>query len=52
VSATPAGRELMSGVRSRRTAELTARLGRLPEPDRSLLLQAASALRRLLEGVG
>jgi DNA-binding MarR family transcriptional regulator len=52
LSATPAGRELLSGLRSRRTAELTARLGRLPEPDRAVLLQAGPALRRLLEEIG
>jgi DNA-binding MarR family transcriptional regulator len=52
VSATPSGRELLSNLRSRRSAELTARLGRLPEADRSVLLQAGPALRRLLEEAG
>jgi DNA-binding MarR family transcriptional regulator len=51
VSATPAGRELLAGLRSRRTAELSARLGRLSADDRAALLAAAPALHRLLAEV-
>lgn len=49
VAATRAGRELLKGVRSRRIAELTARLARLTEEERTALLAAVPALRRLLD---
>jgi DNA-binding MarR family transcriptional regulator len=49
VRVTAAGEELLSGLRSRRTAELAARLSRLAPEDRDVLLGAAPALRRLLD---
>jgi DNA-binding MarR family transcriptional regulator len=49
VRLTAAGEELLSGLRSRRTAELSARLARLAPEDRDALLGAAPALRRLLD---
>ena len=52
VAATRAGRDLLSGLRSHRTAELSARLARLPEHDRTALLAAVPALGRLLEDEG
>ena len=48
VTATTAGEELVQGLRSRRTEELAARLGRLSADDLAALLAAAPALRRLL----
>jgi len=48
LTATTAGEELVQGLRSRRTEELAARLGRLSSDDRAALLAAAPALRRLL----
>lgn len=52
VAATPAGQELLRGLRSHRTAELTARLGRLSGDDRDALLAVAPALGRLLADQG
>jgi DNA-binding MarR family transcriptional regulator len=49
VSATEAGRALLTGLRSHRTAELSGRLRRLSDEDRAALLGAAPALRRLLD---
>ena len=49
VRVTAAGEDLLSGLRSRRTAELGARLARLAPEDRDTLLGAAPALRRLLD---
>jgi DNA-binding MarR family transcriptional regulator len=49
VRLTPAGEELLTGLRSRRTTELAARLARLAPEDRDALLAAAPALRRLLD---
>jgi DNA-binding MarR family transcriptional regulator len=49
VHVTAAGEELLSGLRSRRAAELGARLARLAPEDRDTLLGAAPALRRLLD---
>lgn len=51
VAATPAGQQLLTGLRSRRIAELTARLGRLSEEERTALLAAVPALRKLLDEV-
>jgi DNA-binding MarR family transcriptional regulator len=51
VRATPAGRELLAGLRSRRAVELSARLGRLSADDRAALLAAVPALHRLLDEV-
>lgn len=48
VAATPAGKELLRGMRAHRTAELTARLARLSDDDRTALLAAAPALGRLV----
>jgi DNA-binding MarR family transcriptional regulator len=52
VAATPDGHVLLRGLHSRRTAELSARLGRLSADDRDALLAAAPALGRLLEDEG
>ena len=49
VRITESGDELLTGLRSRRTTELAARLARLSEPDRAALLAAAPALHRLLD---
>lgn len=49
VGATPVGKELLRALRSHRTAELTARLGRLSADDRAALLAAAPALARLVD---
>jgi DNA-binding MarR family transcriptional regulator len=48
LSATPAGRQLVSGLRSHRVDELAARLHRLSDDDRRALLDAAPALARLV----
>jgi DNA-binding MarR family transcriptional regulator len=52
VTATPAGTELLRGLRARRTEELAARLLRLSDTDRAALLGVAPALRRLLAEEG
>ena len=49
VRITAAGEELLSGLHSRRAAELSARLARLSPEDRTALLGIAPALRRLLD---
>jgi DNA-binding MarR family transcriptional regulator len=51
VRITPAGEELLGGLRSQRTSELSARLARLSPEDREALLSAAPALHRLLDAV-
>jgi DNA-binding MarR family transcriptional regulator len=51
VSVTEAGEELLGGLRSHRTTELSARLARLSPEDRQALLAAAPALHRLLDEV-
>jgi len=49
VRITEAGEELLGGLRSHRTRELSARLARLSAEDREALLAAAPALHRLLD---
>jgi len=49
VRITDAGEELLGGLRSHRTTELSARLARLTPEDRDVLLAAAPALHRLLD---
>lgn len=48
LSATPAGRQLVSGLRSHRVDELAVRLRRLSDADRTALLAAGPALARLV----
>jgi DNA-binding MarR family transcriptional regulator len=48
LSATPAGQQLVSGLRSHRVDELGDRLRGLPVEDRTALLAAAPALARLV----
>jgi len=50
LTATPAGEQLLRDSRSRRSAELAARLRRLSDDERAAVLSAAPALRRLVEG--
>jgi DNA-binding MarR family transcriptional regulator len=49
VRITEVGEELLGGLRSHRTRELSARLARLSAEDREALLAAAPALHRLLD---
>ncbi len=49
VSITPAGRALLSDLRTRRDAFLADRLSRLPAEDRAVLDRAAQVLESLLE---
>lgn len=48
--ATPAGRELVDGVRRRRDAYLASRLAALTDEERAVLARAADLLDRLGEG--
>ncbi|HEV7725342.1 MAG: hypothetical protein JWQ26_996 [Modestobacter sp.] len=52
LSATAAGRQLVSGLRSQRVDDLAARLRRLSDEDRTALLAAAPALARLVASDG
>ncbi len=49
VSVTPAGSELLRGLRTRKNAYLARRLSDLPEGDVAALERAADVLERLLE---
>jgi DNA-binding MarR family transcriptional regulator len=50
VSLTPAGRELLHEVRSRKDAYLAQRLSELDDEEREALARAADVLEHLLEG--
>jgi DNA-binding MarR family transcriptional regulator len=50
VSLTPAGRELLHQVRSRKDAYLARRLSALDDEERAALARAAEVLEHLLEG--
>ncbi len=49
ISCTPAGKALLSGLRSRKDAYLARRLGELGERDLATLRRAAALLERMLE---
>jgi len=49
LTATPAGEQLLRDSRTRRSAELAARLERLSEDERAAVLGAAPALRKLVD---
>jgi DNA-binding MarR family transcriptional regulator len=49
LTVTPAGADLLHGLASRRAAELSARLDRLPAGEREALLAAVPALSRLTQ---
>jgi DNA-binding MarR family transcriptional regulator len=52
VTASPAGRELLSVLRTRKDAYLARRLSALPAEDREVLDRAAAILERMLEEGG